>query len=337
LTRGAAAAVVAAGLALVPAVAGVTRARAHEMRPALLSLTEVEPDTYDVLWQAPVELTVLLGPVPVFPAGAERMGEEERTRVRDMEVQRFSVRIPGGVAGRRLGLRTTGPGEIEAVVRIAARDGEIRVGRLTSGAGGWTVPVAPSGRAVAGTYFRLGAMHVLRRLEPLAFLLALVFLARGRRDLWKTVAAYTVTHSLALVAASLRPVPVPALPLEAMCAVTILLVARETALAARAQRTPGWRRPWVVVSVFGLVRGLAFARALADVGLPAADRGLALASFNGGLEAVQLPFVALAVVICRQVGRAAPGRAPWLRLLPTYALGTLAAFWCSARIAAFWL
>ena len=98
----------------------------------------------------------------------------------------------------------------------------------------------------------------------------------------------------------------------------------------------GWMRraPWLMAFVFGLLHGLGFAGALAQVGLPADEIPLALFSFNVGIEAGQLLFVALVLA-----ARAALGALPtrWIEAgarLPAYAIGSLAAFWVIDRLRA---
>jgi len=66
--------------------------------------------------------------------------------------------------------------------------------------------------------------------------------------------------------------------------------------------------------------------------------------FNLGVEIGQLVFVAVVLGVARPLSRALsrlPSRIPlndrpWARLLPAYAIGTLATFWTIERLAAFW-
>jgi hypothetical protein len=74
---------------------------------------------------------------------------------------------------------------------------------------------------------------------------------------------------------------------------------------------------------------------LAEVGLPQVDIPLALLTFNLGVEAGQLAFVA-AVLALMWAGRWAIVEPPrWLPPVPAYAIGSLAAFWLIGRVAAF--
>jgi hypothetical protein len=91
------------------------------------------------------------------------------------------------------------------------------------------------------------------------------------------------------------------------------------------------RAPWLMAGCFGLLHGLGFAGALAETGLPAGDVPLALLSFNGGVEAGQLLFVALALGGRSLARGLVPDLPVWLARVPVYAMGSLAAFWCIER------
>ena len=97
------------------------------------------------------------------------------------------------------------------------------------------------------------------------------------------------------------------------------------------------RRPCLVALVFGLLHGLGFAGALEEVGLPQEAVPLALACFNVGVELGQLAFVAACLGLGAVAQRLAPvaGRAPLMRTVLTYAIGSVASFWVFERIAAY--
>jgi hypothetical protein len=326
--------------ALLLSTALTRTAHAHELQPAMLSLTETGPGDYDVDLRLPVETAVGQSPAPIFPPDAEPAGGGRRTRVRvgDLIVERFQVRIPGGLAGRHLGMRFARGAGSEVLVRITNRDGRSLTGRLLPRDGGrqadWEVPTAPSARAVVASYLPLGVEHILTGFDHLAFVLGLVLLTPLWRNLWKTVTAFTAAHSFTLALAAVGLVRVPPAPVEATIALSILFVAREAWRAARAGPGSAERQPWTFALGFGLLHGLGFAGALSQVGLPESDVPLALASFNVGVEVGQLAFVLVALSV-----RRALASIPWrarARLLPAYAIGSLAAFWVIERISRFW-
>ena len=95
------------------------------------------------------------------------------------------------------------------------------------------------------------------------------------------------------------------------------------------------RNPWVVAFAFGLLHGFGFAGALVDIGLPQNEIALALLMFNVGVEIGQLMFVAVVLALLWLLQRLRQDWPEWLRQVPAYAIGSIAAFWMIERIAGF--
>src|SRR5262249_29955412 len=140
---------------------------------------------------------------------------------------------------------------------------------------------APLG-TVLRRYGRLGVEHVLGGADHLAFVLGLLLLVVGWQRLVQTIAAFMVAHTLTLGAAVRGVVRVPRAPVEAMIAVSIVLVAVEALRPADRAPSLAQRAPWVVAFLLGLLHGLGLAGALADVGLPPDHVPAALLAFNVG-------------------------------------------------------
>jgi hydrogenase/urease accessory protein HupE len=190
------------------------------------------------------------------------------------------------------------------------------------------------------TYTLLGIGHILLGFDHLLFVLALLLLVDGTRRLIMTITAFTIAHSITLVFATLGFVSVPGPPVEAMIALSIVFVASEIIHGRQGRPGLTQRYPWVVAFAFGLLHGLGFAGALAEVGLPQASIPLALLFFNVGVEIGQLLFIA-AVLLLLALGRrvlAMTGRHEppgWLWRLPPYAIGGMASYWVFERVAGF--
>jgi hypothetical protein len=110
---------------------------------------------------------------------------------------------------------------------------------------------------------------------------------------------------------------------------------------ARFQRgRPGLasRAPWIVAFAFGLLHGLGFAGALAEVGLPQNAIPLALLFFNVGVEIGQLLFITAVFVLYRLVTLAVRDRIDLRRaaFVPAYLIGGIASYWTIDRISRFW-
>ncbi|NIO38848.1 MAG: hypothetical protein GTO41_00800 [Burkholderiales bacterium] len=117
----------------------------------------------------------------------------------------------------------------------------------------------------------------------------------GRRfwPLFKVVTAFTVAHSITLTLAVLQIVTLPPALVEALIAASIVYVAAENFFVHDI------RHRWWLTFAFGLVHGFGFASVLRDYGLPQDALGLALFSFNVGVEVGQLLIVAAAVIVWR--------------------------------------
>jgi hydrogenase/urease accessory protein HupE len=194
------------------------------------------------------------------------------------------------------------------------------------------VPAGESKLGVVRGYTRLGVEHILTGWDHLLFVLGLVLLVgRGRTLLW-TITAFTVGHSITLSLAVLGFARIPPAPVEVLIACSIFIVGVELTREMSGRATWTHRLPWAMALAFGLLHGLGFAGALAQVGLPADEIPLALFSFNVGIEVGQLLFVGL-VLAARVALRMLPVRWPQASaLIPAYAIGSLAAYWVFERV-----
>jgi hypothetical protein len=137
-----------------------------------------------------------------------------------------------------------------------------------------------------------------------------------------------------LSAAALGVARVPRAPVEAATALSIACIALE--LVRREQgAAPGLaaRAPYTVAGCFGLLHGLGFANALADLAVDPELLPSALLGFNLGVELGQLAFVAAVLALRRLVPVGLREGRPRLRLAAHYALGALAMYWFLERFA----
>ena len=151
--------------------------------------------------------------------------------------------------------------------------------------------------------------------------------------LLKTVTSFTVAHSITLGIATLGFASAPAMPLNAVIALSILFLGPEIVRVWRGESSFTIRHPWVVAFAFGLLHGFGFASGLTAMGLPQNEIPLALLFFNVGVELGQLSVVVLVLALARSF-RALEIRWPrWAELVPGYAVGSLGAFWFIDRTA----
>jgi len=318
----------------------VMPAMADEFRPAYLQLRQIDGTRYDVLWKVPaLDEATTLRVVPMFPEGARSSTPVDSAYAAGTAVLRWRVEIDGGVTGKAIQFSNLSSAGIDVLVRVERADGTVQLARVLPLDARFVVTATPGAFEVAQTYAVLGIEHILTGFDHLLFVLALVILVKGVRRLVVTVTAFTVAHSLTLVAATLGWVHVPGPPVEATIALSIVFVAAEIVRGRRGMESLTERFPWVIAFVFGLLHGFGFASALSEVGLPQTAIPVALLLFNVGVEVGQLVFVGFVfatMAFARGVVRhfAAP-QPTWAWRLPPYAIGGVAAFWAIQRIAAF--
>jgi hypothetical protein len=325
--------------AVVAVLALAGFAGAHSFDPALLDLRERGAGVYDVVWKSPVpqgEAAPVRQLVPVFGQACRRVGEVSAPSADVEGVVFFRIDCgPRGLRGQTIGVAGLSNHPSDVVLRIQWEDGTLMTSILRSGADEFTVPGTGAG-APLGTVIRrygeLGVEHILTGTDHLAFVLGLMLLMHGWRQLLGTITAFTVAHTITLALAVLGLVHVPSAPVEAMIAISIVLVAIEALRPPDSPPTLAHRRPWLVAFLFGLMHGLGFAGALADLGLPPDRVPAALLAFNGGVEVGQLAFVTVMigpVLLLRRMPRA-------VQAIPAYAIGAVAVAWTLERITGFW-
>lgn len=318
----------------------VSHAFADVFRPAYLQLTQTAPDRYEVLWKVPaLDESTVLRLQPAFPSGTTETTPVRSSFARGAVVQRWSVSVPGGLAGRAIDFPGVTATRADVIVRMVRSDGTVQLARVFPASPRFVATASPHGLEVVRTYTVLGIEHILTGFDHLLFVLALVILVRGLRRLIATITAFTVAHSLSLVAATLGWIHVPPPPVEACIALSIVFVASEIVHARTGRRALTERYPWVVAFTFGLLHGLGFASALAEVGLPPLSIPIALFFFNVGVEIGQLLFIAAIFAVtaaARRVVRQLALTAPaWVWRIPPYTIGGIASYWVFERIAAF--
>lgn len=164
------------------------------------------------------------------------------------------------------------------------------------------VPLDPRWGQAALRFVELGFRHILEGVDHLLFLVCLVIPLRRMRVLIGVVTAFTVAHSITLIASASGMVPqqlwFPPL-IETLIAASIVYMALENVVAA-----PGGRRRWVIAFAFGLVHGFGFSFALREtLQLAGAHVLSSLISFNLGVELGQIAVLLVLVPLLELIFR----------------------------------
>ncbi|MBE1508346.1 hydrogenase/urease accessory protein HupE [Rhizobium viscosum] len=321
--------------AVVAAVAFVSGAVAHEIRPAYLQIDEMAANRYKVVWRTPMLSGMRLPIVLRFPESVRNVTEPAERDLPDSLVQTRVIETDGaGLAGKRVefvGLQAT---ITDVLVRVHLLDGTVEMTMIHPSQPWIDFAATRSPLAAARVYFVSGFQHILLGIDHLLFVFGLLFIVRSRWMLVKTITAFTVAHSITLAAATLGKVEIPALPLNAMIALSTLFLGPEIVRVWRGQTSFTIRHPWIVSFAFGLLHGFGFASGLTALGLPQGDIPFALLMFNLGVEAGQLVFVGLIVLLIAALKSIEIRLPRGLELMPAYVVGILGAYWTIDRIAA---
>ncbi len=310
---------------------------ADELRPSVIEMTERQPGEWVFEWKLPVAAArgsaALPLASPVIPESCEQIGEQVQRAASLTLLGRAQLQCTGSLEGAEFGLSAL-IGNADAIARFIPLDRPVQTFRLTADAPTATILAEPNWGDVLRDYFIIGAEHILFGWDHLLFVIALVLLVRAPWPVVKAATAFTVAHSITLVATTLGYAGLPSRPVEALIALSIVFLAVEVALVLREPDRMTWTRrfPWVVAFGFGLFHGFGFAGALADIGLPQGEIATALLAFNLGVEAGQLLVIAVLIALLALIARALPKlEAPALRFA-TYGIGITGSFWLIERV-----
>jgi hypothetical protein len=179
----------------------------------------------------------------------------------------------------RLAARTT------TALSFLPANGAIRAYEFTGRPG--LIHLDPSWRQAAFRFVALGFFHILDGADHLLFLLCLVIPFRRFRGLIPVVTAFTVAHSITLIASAYDLAPgalwFPPL-IETLIAISIVYMAIENILGGSTVT-----RRWMMAFGFGLIHGFGFSFGLRETLQFAGSHLLtSLLSFNVGVELGQL-------------------------------------------------
>ena len=179
---------------------------------------------------------------------------------------------------------------VQTVLRFMPPNGVLRAFQFVGNPG--LVPLDPRWHQAAFRFVRSGFLHILDGIDHLLFLLCLVIPFRRFKTLIPIVTAFTVAHSITLIASAYGFAPgglwFPPL-VETVIAASILYMALENVVGAKVQRR------WIITFAFGLVHGFGFSFALRESLQFAGGHLLtSLLSFNVGVELGQL----LVLMLC---------------------------------------
>lgn len=317
-------------LLLFVALLSAPAARADELRPGYLELTQTKADQWRMTWKAPLRTGLVTRATPMVPEGCKAdPGSREMKGNALLVVQMLDCKE--GLVGKQVGVSGLDATVTDVLLRIAPLHQPIQTARLTPENTSFEIVGEASRWEVARTYFVIGIEHILFGFDHLFFVLALVLLLQRGWVVAQAVTAFTVSHSITLVGTTLGFLGLPQRPVESVIALSIMFLAVEIVKAREGETRLSQRMPWLVAFLFGLLHGFGFAGALKEIGLPDGEVPMALLTFNLGVEAGQLAVVLLAIGVIEMIRRSRPSVLRPAMLALTYVIGITASYWFIER------
>lgn len=307
----------------------------HEIRPAYLQIIQTSDNTYEVFWKVPSMGDAVPKIQPVFHPSFTVEILKNPKQVTGSVIYSYKIFSNEPLPGKILTISGLNKTLIDVLVNVTYLNGEKITFMLQPDKDSGVIPGESSTFDVIKTYTNLGIEHILLGIDHLLFVLALILITNGKWRILKTITAFTLAHSITLSLAALGYVYFPGPPVEAVIALSIVFLAVEIIKNLNGKQTLTSRKPWLVAFTFGLLHGFGFAGALANIGLPQLDIPIALAFFNVGVEIGQILFVLVILLIIKMFSY----KKEWplfIKKVPAYAIGSMAAFWVLERVIAFW-
>ena len=323
-------------IAIICTSIGITALHAHEIRPAYLQLKQVSGQSYDMLWKVPM----LNGAIPKINPQFDQnvilvLQREELTA--DALIRHYQLNLldQDQINGKTISFPLLENTLMDVLVYMETSEG-ITYSQIAQPDQPYiVVPVEPSRIDVVKTYTALGVEHILEGIDHLLFVACLLLLITQFTTLFKAITAFTISHSITLICATLGWINVPGPPVEAVIALSIVFLAREYIMTYQGESSITARYPWIVAFIFGLLHGFGFAGALGDIGLPQTEVPIALLFFNIGVELGQLIFVAVLGGLLFLLLKILPKYLAKIKLGGAYAIGGMGMYWIIERILGF--
>ena len=307
---------------------------AHETRPAYLRITQTSPSTYDLYWKVPLAQGRYINITPSIHV----LGDFNQVTEKSLEeaiIKTYDLSTENEIRGTKIRIENLEKTLIDVLIQLNFLD-ETSYSLLVRPTDPEVIiPSESSILQVIRTYFILGVEHIWLGYDHLLFVVGLFLLIPGLVPLIKTITSFTLAHSITLILATLGFINVNSGPVEAVIALSIVLLALEAYNYQKGLSSLTIRFPWIVAFLFGLIHGLGFAGALSDIGLPQKSIPSALLLFNIGVEFGQVVFVFTLFILFFALKKYNPKYLSHARIILPYFIGSLGMYWLIDRVVSF--
>ena len=269
--------------------------QAHPLAPGLLALNETASNQFQGVWKLPKKIAATGQLTPIFPSNCQLHEVKQALTEGTGRSQSFQLHCSGHLIGQSIGVDGMSKRGGGVLLRIKFNDGRIIHQMLNQKNKLFVIPSQQSLYQVSKRYLGLGIEHLIAGIDHLLFVITLALLVGWKKQLFWTITFFTIGHSITLSMTALGSVSLPSFFVESMIALSICWAATDALKADNKGIIQS--RPWLMSGGFGLLHGMGFAGALAEIGLPEQAILPALAAFNIGIEIGQLLVVGLLFLV----------------------------------------
>ncbi len=307
------------------------QSQAHPMAPGLWALNEQSPSVFLVTWKATTKQNTAAKAKPQFPNGCYAEDKPNQSIEGTGQISQWTMNC-SAIELENSEFKVSGlEGSPSGVLfRMKRLDGHSQHTMLSSEQPSVFITSAAKSIDTLQTYLKSGFEHLVSGIDHVLFVLLLTLLVGWGRQLFWTITLFTLGHSITLSLIVLGFVDFPVMLVESIIAFSIVVAAAE--VIKKDDKSLFRRRPWFMSGSFGLLHGMGFAGALAEVGLPANDIPLALAAFNIGIEIGQLAVIVLFVAGWKLLLKLKSDWPTYIQWIPSYACGAVAGLWFWQRL-----
>ena len=305
----------------------------HQTGLSYLQLTELESRNIKGVYKKPLEDSLVEDIKIKFPSSCNKIIQKEKEFDNGYSVNRFTLYCTGGsLVGSRIWVEGLVLSDKGIIVNYKSKEVK-QQNLLTATKPFMLLEQTQSLWQVSMEYIQLGFFHILNGYDHLLFVLALLFLSANFKTLFYTISAFTFSHSITLGLTILGFIELPILYVEAMIALSIMILYREIIIEDKS--TSSRRYLPLMALLFGLLHGLGFATVLNTIGLDQEQIMLPLLTFNLGIELGQVLFIVLAMLILTFIEKLLSVKKALLQRTISYLMGSISAFWLLERVLAF--
>jgi hypothetical protein len=306
---------------------------AHTIRPAYLEVFATAEKSYAIKWKVPIEEKITLDVMPKFPKGC--ISDKEsfyKVYDKDIILSYWTLTCREPLLGKEITIDNIKKDKVE-VLFYFKQDDVSYFYKINSKNSIAKIDNKTENFTVIKEYTFLGIKHILLGYDHLLFVLGLLFIVVGWRMLIKTITSFTLAHSITLGLSILGYAVVDTKFIEALIALSIVILAVEIIYVYHGKKGLLSKYPWIIAFFFGLIHGFGFAFVLIELGLPQSQLTLALLFFNVGIEVGQLLFIGVMIFLYFLLKNFFSNE-KLLRgkVFVVYLIGSLASYWLIERM-----